>query len=44
MMAICTYMKEISADPAYEDSGDDFNDSASEDFEMGPAYGRRALC
>ena len=43
MSAICTYAKEISADPTYEDSGDDFNDSASEDFKMGPAYGRRAL-
>ena len=28
-LAICTYAKEISADPTYEDSGDDFDDSAS---------------
>ena len=31
-----TYAKEIGADPTYEDSGNDFDDSASEDFEMGP--------
>jgi len=27
-------------DPTYEDSGDDFNGSASEDFEMGPVIAR----
>ena len=43
MSAICTYAKEISTNLTYEDSGDDFDDSASEDFETGPAYGRRAL-
>ena len=32
-MAICTYAKETSADLTY---GNDFDDSASEDFEMGP--------
>ena len=35
-LAICTNTKEISANPTYEDSGDDFDNSASEDFEMGP--------
>jgi len=33
-------MKEISADLTYEDSGDDFDGSASEDFEMGPVVAR----
>jgi hypothetical protein len=34
--AIRIYAKEIRADPTYEDSGDDFDDSASEDLETGP--------
>lgn len=38
--AIRTYAKEISADPTYEDSGDDFDGSASEDFETGPVVAR----
>jgi len=38
--AIHTYAKEISANPTYEDSGDDFDGSASEDFEMGPVIAR----
>ena len=37
---VCTYAKEIGADPTYEDSGNDFDDSASEDFEMGPVIAR----
>ena len=39
-LAIRTYVKEISADPTSEDSGDDFNGSASEDFKMGPVIAR----
>ena len=31
-----TYAKEIGSDPTYEDSGNDFDDCASEDFETGP--------
>ena len=38
--AICTYMKEMSADPTSEDSGDDFDGSASEDFKTGPVVAR----
>ena len=33
---VCTYAKEIGTDLTYEDSGNDFDDSASEDFETGP--------
>ena len=39
-LAIHTYVKEISADPISEDSGDDFDGSASEDFEMEPVVAR----
>ena len=38
--AIRTYAEEISADLTYEDSGDDFDGSASEDFETGPVVAR----
>ena len=34
--AIRTYTKETSADPTHEDSRNNFDDSASEDFETGP--------
>ena len=38
--AILTYAKEISANLTYEDSGDDFDGSASEDFKTGPVIAR----
>lgn len=35
-LAICTHVKEISTNLTYEGSGDNFDDSASEDFKTWP--------